>query len=92
MVLILIVFTFTFNRVRLFNMINDLPTVYEVVFGVEQSDEQSGMDNGAKDTPSPQVKLNVYITAILPLCWICSSATFLKENFVLQLSSPVIRR
>uniref|UniRef100_A0A0E0FGJ0 Uncharacterized protein n=1 Tax=Oryza nivara TaxID=4536 RepID=A0A0E0FGJ0_ORYNI len=38
-------------------MINDLPTVYEVVFGLEQSDEQSGMDNGAKDTPAPQ-KLN----------------------------------
>uniref|UniRef100_A0A0E0BXF4 PHD finger protein ALFIN-LIKE n=1 Tax=Oryza meridionalis TaxID=40149 RepID=A0A0E0BXF4_9ORYZ len=45
------------DRVRLFNMVNDFPTVYEVVFGVEQSDEQSGMDNGAKDTPSPQ-KLN----------------------------------
>ncbi|XP_052137366.1 PHD finger protein ALFIN-LIKE 1-like [Oryza glaberrima] len=43
------------DRVCLFNMINDLPTVYEVVFSVEQSDEQSGMDNGAKDTPSPQL-------------------------------------
>ncbi|KAF0920748.1 hypothetical protein E2562_036832 [Oryza meyeriana var. granulata] len=40
------------DRVRLFDMINDLPTVYEVVFGVKQSGEQSGMDNGARNTPS----------------------------------------
>uniref|UniRef100_A0A0D9UX07 PHD finger protein ALFIN-LIKE n=1 Tax=Leersia perrieri TaxID=77586 RepID=A0A0D9UX07_9ORYZ len=43
------------GRVRLFDMINDLPTVYEVVFGAKQSRKRSSMDNGTRDTLIPEV-------------------------------------
>ncbi|WOL06882.1 hypothetical protein Cni_G15616 [Canna indica] len=40
--------SFTTNRKRLFSMINDLPTVYEVVAERRQSRERSGTDSGSK--------------------------------------------
>ncbi|XP_010937851.1 PHD finger protein ALFIN-LIKE 1 [Elaeis guineensis] len=36
------------DRKRLFSMINDLPTIFEVITDSGQSNEKSGMDNGSK--------------------------------------------
>lgn len=45
------------HRKRLFGMINELQTVFEVVSGVrQQSKERSSMDNGGRSKPSVKVK------------------------------------
>lgn len=45
------------NRKRLFGMINELQTVFEVVSGArqQQSKERSSMDNGGRARPSVKV-------------------------------------
>ena len=45
-------FTWQFNRKRLFGMMNDLPTVYEVISGMRQSkerDRSGGIDNSGRN-------------------------------------------
>ncbi|MQL97033.1 hypothetical protein Taro_029716 [Colocasia esculenta] len=52
------------NRKRLFSLINDLPTVFEVVTDRKQAKERSGVDSGSKSklsikrTSDGQVKAN----------------------------------
>lgn len=54
------------NRKRLFGMINELQTVFEVVSGArqQQSKERSSMDNGGRSKP---VKVKRYLLLMLPL-------------------------
>lgn len=50
-------YTFSLNRKRLFSMINDLPTVFEVVTGRKPTKDKPGMDSGSKSKNSTKVKL-----------------------------------
>jgi hypothetical protein len=64
------------NRKRLFGMINELQTVFEVVSGArQQSKERSSMDNGVRAKPSAKVK-NIFL---------CCYYSFLYIQFILIL-------
>lgn len=81
MLLSMIISCLLFSRKRLFNMINDLPTVYEVVTGAtkKQQKEKSTVSNHRSNKSKPNSKkVKDYV---LQVCFICMSA--LAWSFIL---------
>lgn len=61
---------FDYCRKRLFSMINDLPTVYEVVSERKQGRDKSGVDSGSKSKPSTKVRYSeVFTLVFIPSLW-----------------------
>jgi hypothetical protein len=52
-----------FGRKRLFSMINELPTVYEVVSGKVQMKDRSGFDSTSKSRNSVKVNYEPHLYA-----------------------------
>lgn len=51
------IFGLALHRKRLFSLINDLPTLFEVVTGRKPAKDKPSMDSGSKSRNSAKVKL-----------------------------------
>lgn len=51
---------FSFNRKRLFSMMNDLPTLFEVVTGRKSVKDEPTADSGSKSRNSTKVEMNIF--------------------------------
>lgn len=55
-------FVVSLYRKRLFSLINDLPTLFEVITGRKPSKDKPSMDSGSKSRNSTKVKLLISLT------------------------------
>ena len=54
------VFCLSLNRKRIFSLINDLPTVFEVVTGRKPTKDKPSVDGGSKSKNSTKVKCSLF--------------------------------
>lgn len=56
------ILVFSFTRKRLFSMVNDLPTLFEVVTGRKPLKDKPGVDSGSKSRNSIKVYISLSLT------------------------------